>query len=263
MPTSGLAPVNGLEMYWESRGMGGTPLIVVHGGFGAASLLEALLGELARSRQVTAVELQGHGHTADINRPFSYEAFGDDIAGLASHLGHRRVDVMGYSLGAGAALRAAIQHPTLVRKLVVVSFPFRREGWFPEVRQGFDHMDQSAFPMMRQSPMYAAWREAAPDPQAFPVLMDKTGALQRRAYDWGAEIRELEVQTMLVYADADGIPPKHMAEFFTLLGGGLGDAGWDGARRSGNRLAILPGRTHYDIFQPGILTSVVDDFLVS
>jgi len=258
--TTGYAPVNGMELYWESYGAGNTPLLVVHGGYGVTSMFGPLSDELARRRRVIAIELQGHGHTRDIDRPFSYEAFGDDIAGVIAHLGLGRADLLGYSLGAGCCLRAAIQHPDLVRRLAVVSAPCRRDGWFPEVRAAFDQMSSGAFDQMKQSPMYASWSRVAPDPTAFPTLMDKTGELQRRPYDWSDEVRELRAETLLVFADADSIPMTHAAEFYALLGGGLGDAGWDGSGRAGARLAVIPGVTHYDIFQSPQLAAVVDDF---
>ena len=148
---------------------------------------------------------------------------------------------MGYSLGAGAGLRAAIQHPGVVRRLTVVSIPCRREGWFPEVLAAFEQMGRVGFDQMKHSPMYAAWAHVAPDCGAFPTLMDKTGELQRRPYDWTDQVRGLTMPTLLVYGDADSIAVSHAAEFFALLGGGLRDAGCDGSGRSEARLAILPG----------------------
>jgi pimeloyl-ACP methyl ester carboxylesterase len=109
--TTGYAPVNGVEMYWESRGSGGTPLVVVYGGYGLTSMFSDLLDDLADRRRVVAIELQGHGHTRDIDRPFSFEAFGDDIAGLIDSIGADRADLLGYSLGGQACLRCTIQHP--------------------------------------------------------------------------------------------------------------------------------------------------------
>src|SRR6476661_4706724 len=131
--TEGYAPVNGVQMYWRSIGEG-DPLVVVHGGFGVIDMFGDLLGRLAVGRRVIAVELQGHGHTADIDRPFTFEAFGDDLAALIEHLGLPNADLLGYSLGAGACLRAALQRPDLVRRLALVSGPCRRDGWFPGVR---------------------------------------------------------------------------------------------------------------------------------
>jgi pimeloyl-ACP methyl ester carboxylesterase len=257
----GFAPVGELQVYWRSLGEGGTPLVVVHGGFGVVEMFGEVLGALAARRRVVAVELQGHGRTADVDRAFTFEAFGDDVAGVVAHLGLGPVDLMGYSLGAGAVLRAAIQHPDLVRRLVVVSGPCRREGWYPEVRAGMDQVGSAGFEMMRQSPMYAAYAAVAPDVDAYPRLMDKTGELLRRPYDWTEEVRGLAAPTLLVYADADSIPLTHAAEFFALRGGGLHDAGWDGSLRPPSELAVLPGRTHYDVFAAPELAGVVTGFL--
>jgi len=258
--SEGYAPVNGVEMYWRSLGEG-DPLVVVHGGFGVVEMFGNVLDRLAADRRVVAVELQGHGHTRDIDRPFTFEAFGDDLVALIEHLGLERADLLGYSLGAGACLRAAIQHPDRVRRLTVVSGPCRRDGWYPGVLAGMAEVNRGLVDSMRQSPMYAAYAAVAPDVDAFPVLMDKTGALLARSYDWTAEVSAMTVPTLLVYGDADSIPPSHAAEFFALLGGGLRDAGWDGAGRPPSQLAILPGRTHYDIGAAPELADVVGRFL--
>jgi pimeloyl-ACP methyl ester carboxylesterase len=261
MATEGYADIGELRMFWRSIGEGGTPLVVVHGGFGVVDMLGEVLDRLALGRRVVAVELQGHGHTGDIDRAFTCEAFGDDLAALVEQLDLGPADLVGYSLGAAASLRAAIQHPDRFRRLVLVSTAFRSDGWFPEVRDGMSQVSSAGFEMMRQSPMYAAYAAVAPDVDAFPALMDKTGDLMRRPYDWTEEVRALTVPTLLVYADADSVPPSHAAEFFALLGGGLRDAGWDGSMRPPGGLAILPGRTHYDVFEAPELVSVVAGFL--
>jgi pimeloyl-ACP methyl ester carboxylesterase len=258
---TGYAPVNGLELYWESRGEGDTPLIVVHGGFGLTSMFGDLLDTLARDRRVIAIELQGHGHTRDVDRPFTYESFGDDIGALIDHLGSGQADLLGYSLGGGACLRAAIQHGDQVRRMALVAVPCKRDGWFPEVLAGFDQLGRRGFEQMRHSPMYADWSKVAPDLDSFPTLMDKTGELQRRTYDWRADVQGLKPPVQLVYADADSIPIAHMAEFFAMLGGGLHDAGWDGSDRPASRLAILPDTTHYDVFASPLLPPIIEDFL--
>lgn len=260
---SGYAPVHDIEIYWESYGEGGTPVIVLHDGYGLISMSRDLIERLASRRRVIAVELQGHGHTRDISRPFSYEAFGNDVAGVIAQHSLEEVDLVGYSLGAGAGLRAAIQHPGLIRKLAVGGLPYRRDGWFPEVLESMDQMSSAGFTYMQHSPQYAAWSRVAPDRDAFPGLMDQMGELVRRPYDWSEEIRELKTQTLLVYADADSLPLTHIADFYALLGGGLRDASWDGSARPEARLAILPGLTHYDIFQSPQLADVVEAFLDS
>jgi len=261
--TEGYAPVNGVQMYWRSYGEGGTPLVVVHGGFGLVDTWGGLLEQLAERRRVIAVELQGHGRTADVDRPFRRESFGDDLAALIEHLGLGQADLLGYSLGAACSLQAAIRHPDRIRKLVLVSTAYKSDGWFPEVREGMAQVGSGGFEMMRQSPAYAAYAAVAPDVDAFPALMDRTGDLLRQPFDSTEEVRALRPPTLLVYADADSIPPSHAAEFFALLGGGLRDANWDGSLRPASRLAVLPGRTHYDITGSPLLAPAVVDFLDS
>lgn len=259
---SGYAPVNGVDVYWESRGSGGTPLLMVHGGYGTTTMFGPVPGLLARDRQVVAIELQGHGHTRDTGRPFTWEAFGDDVAGVVRHLGFGQADLLGWSLGGEAVLRCAIQHQELVRKLVVVSAACRRGAWFPETRAAWDQMNAATMSgPMGQSPLYAAYAEVAPDRDAFPALIDKSGELLRRPYDWSSEVTGLTIPVLLAYADADSIPPSHAAEFFALLGGGQRDAGWDGSLAPASRLAILPGMTHYTIGSSPRLAAVVTDFL--
>ena len=151
---NGYAPVNGLQMYYESHGSG-QPLILLHGGAGSTGMFDAILPILGQGRRVITADLQAHGRTADIDRPLRYELFGDDVAALAAHLKLGKVDLMGYSLGAGAVLRAAIQHPEIVRKLVIVSTTFSRNGWFPEVREAMSRGRPEDAEMMKQSSIYA------------------------------------------------------------------------------------------------------------
>jgi pimeloyl-ACP methyl ester carboxylesterase len=262
VPTaSGLAPINGLQLYWESSGSGGTPLVLLHGGFGLTTMLGGLTARLAAGRRVIAVDLQGHGRTADIDRPLSFKALGDDVGALIRHLGLGQVDLMGYSLGGSTALRAALQHPDLIRQLVLVATPCAREGWYPEIQAQMLQIGRGGFEMMRRTPMYAAYAAVAPNPDAFGDLMDKMGALLSTPYDWREVVADLQPPTMLVYADADSIPVTHVAEFFALLGGGLRDGSWDDSGRPKGQLAILPGTTHYTIFDSPALVEPVIAFL--
>jgi pimeloyl-ACP methyl ester carboxylesterase len=260
----GYAPVTGgVQMYWRSLGQGGTPLVVVHGGFGVTTMFGDVLERLATRRRVVAVEVQGHGHTADVDRPLAWDDLGDDVTALVRHLDLGPVDLLGYSLGGGVVQRAAVRHPEVVRRLVVVAAPCRREGWLPDVLEGMAGVGSAGFEWMRQSPVYAAYAAVAPDVDAFPALMDKTGDLLRTPYDWSEEVRTISAPVLLVYGDADSVPPAHAAEFFALLGGGLRDAGWDGSGRPASQLAILPGRTHYDVASAPELATVIDGFLTS
>ncbi|GAA2332258.1 alpha/beta hydrolase [Dactylosporangium salmoneum] len=255
------AEVNGISLWYEEHGEG-APLVLLHGGFWTIELFGPLLPALAaQGRRVIAVELQGHGHTPDNDRPMRYETLGDDVAALIRHLGLPRADVMGYSLGAGAALRTAIQHPDVVRRLIVAAIPVRRTGWFPEVLAGTAQIGPESAEMMKASPLYAAYERVAPHPESWPVLATKLGDMLRRDYDWTAEAARISARTMLVYADADSVPTTHAAEFYALLGGGLRDAEWDASKRVAHRLAILPGRTHYDLTGDPTLPTLVNDFL--
>jgi pimeloyl-ACP methyl ester carboxylesterase len=258
--TSSYAPVNGLSMYYEVHGSG-QPLILLHGGFGMTGMFAGIIPQLAQNRQVIAVDLQGHGRTADIDRPLRSELMGDDLAALITHLGFAQADVMGYSMGGAAALRAAIQHPALVRKLVVVSVPFQRNGWSPEMVAGMEQMNAASMEFMRGTPMYEGYVAIAPDPDHFPALCDKMGDMLRQDYDWTAEVAALNMPTMIVCGDADGLPPAHAAQFFELLGGGKRDGSWDGSGMTHSRLAILPATTHYDIFASPALIASVTPFL--
>jgi pimeloyl-ACP methyl ester carboxylesterase len=216
---------------------------------------------LAEGRQVIGVDLQAHGRTADINRPMTYEAMADDVAALIGHLGMQKADVLGYSLGGGVALQTATRHPEAVRKAVLVSTPFKRDGWYPEVLAGMEQMGPEAAEPMKETPMYSLYAGVAPRPEDWPVLLSKVGELLRQDYDWSASVAELEMPVMIVVGDADSIPPAHAAEFFGLLGGGERDAGWEGSGRPESRLAILPGTTHYDIFYSPAMASASAPFL--
>ncbi|MGW3628314.1 alpha/beta fold hydrolase [Streptomyces sp. NPDC000880] len=256
------ADVNGLSLYFEEHGSGaGEPLVLLHGGIGAGEMFAPVLPTLAAQRRVILVDLQGHGRTADINRPLRPELIADDIAALLKYLGLARADVMGYSLGADVALRTAIQHPESTRRLVVVSTPTRRVGWFPEVVAQMDQMSAAAAEPMKQSPIYELYARLAPRVEDWPVLIGKIAELKQQDYDWTAEIAGISAPALLVFGDADAVQPAHVVEFFGLFGGGLKDAGWDGSGRSGARLAILPGATHYDILTSPLLADAVLTFL--
>jgi len=249
---TGYAPVNGLNMYYENHGEG-DPLVLLHGGIHGIRHFEALIPVLEKGRQVIAVELQGHGRTADVDRPLRYETMADDIAALIAHLGLERADVLGYSLGAGTALQLAIRHPGAVRRLIVVSQPIRRQGWYPEVLEGMNQMGPAVGEAMNQSPL----AEIYPDVD-WPALCTKLGDLLRQEYDWTDGVAAIKAPTLLVFADADAVRGAHIMEFWGVLGGGLRDAGLDGSGRPAAQLAIIPNATHYNVCDsPALATTVV------
>ena len=253
------ASVNGLAMYYERHGTG-EPLVLLHGGFGSTGMYDGIMRLLSQGRQVLAVDLQAHGRTADIDRPLSSESLADDIAAFIKHLALDQADVMGYSFGGSAALRTAIQHPTVVKRLVVVSAGFKRTGMYPAILAAMDQegLDADA---MQHTPMYQAYAQIAPRPHDWPVLVAKMVAWQRKDYDWSQDVAKITIPTLLVFGDADIISPRHAVEFFELLGGGKEDAGWDGSKMPQARLCILPGMTHYTIFASPELARTVARFL--
>jgi pimeloyl-ACP methyl ester carboxylesterase len=263
MPTaskSGYAPVNGLKMYYEAHGSG-RPLILLHSGLGAIEMFSEILSALSRDRQAIAVDLQAHGRTADIDRPLSYQAMADDVAALIQYLKFEKADVMGYSVGGEVAVRTAIQHPEVVRKVVVVSAAFSRNGWYPDVLAEMAKTGEDSAARMKQTPMYQLYSQLAPKPEDWPVLHTKLGEMLRKDYDWSKDIPAIKVPVLLVFGDADAVRTAHAVQFFELLGGGKKDGGWDGSGISNACLAILPGLTHYTIFSSPALVTIVTPFL--
>jgi pimeloyl-ACP methyl ester carboxylesterase len=257
---TGYAAVNGLTLYYEIQGSG-DPLILLHGGLGSTGMTSQIRPALSNARRVITVDLQGHGRTADIDRPISYSAMADDVAALMGHLGIGEADLMGYSLGGGVALRTAIQHPGAVRKLVVVSTPCRRDGWYPEILAAVAQLDVIAAASMKQSALYRIYAGTAPRPEDWPVLLTKLRDMLKQEYDWSKEVAAIRAPTLLVFADADSVRPAHIVQFYELLGGGQRDGGWDGSGSSASRLAILPGLTHYNIISSPALVAAVLPFL--
>ena len=259
MPNANFADVNGQHIFYSVHGAG-TPLILLHGGINPDSFGDNL-AELARGRQVIAVHLQAHGRTPDTDRPLRSESMGDDVAALIGHLDLGKADVMGYSLGAGVALQAAIRHPDAVDRLVIVSAAMKQDGFYPEGVAAFRQLEANAA-------TYGPGVKASPLGQAYPDvdwtnLFSKVGDLTKRPFDWSADVAKLQARTLLVFADADAIRPEHMVEFWKALGGGQRDAGIDGSLRPENQLAIVPNTTHYTLAADPMLPEIVERFLAS
>ena len=256
------AEVNGINLYYETHG-NGRPLILLHGGLGSGEMFGPVLSLLAERHQVVAVDLQGHGRTADIDRPIDVRLMAGDIAALIDHLHLATPDVVGYSLGGGVALQTAAQYPTKVRRLVIVSANLRPDAIYAEMRAQQGQVNAAAADFMKDTPMYHLYQRVAPRPEDFPRLLDKIGEAMSKDFDFTEEVRGLQVPTLVVAADADMAPPSHYVEVFKLLGGGLRDGGWMGEGRptGGHALAILPGLTHYSICNSPLLAAATLAFL--
>ena len=263
-PQSGYAPVNGIELYYEIHGSG-KPMVLLHGGFGAIEMFGPVLGEIAKTRQVIGVDLQGHGRTLPFDRPMTFANMATDVAELIKWLGHDKADVVGYSMGGATALRLGIDHPEVVNRLVLTSVPYSFAGWHDYNQQGMKGMAANpagAVDGMKQSPMYQLYAQLMPDAAAnWSKTIAQTAGLVAQDFDWSASIPGLPIPTMLMYGDWDAVRTSHMASFFELLGGGKQDAGWDGAGMNNNRLAVLNGATHYNIFMDPRVVATVAGFL--
>jgi len=255
-PQSGYASVNGLEMYYEIHGTG-EPLVVLHGGYMSIPTMGEIVPRLAETRQVIAVELQGHGRTADIDRPLTYEQMADDVAALMGEISVENADVFGYSMGGGVALQVAIRHPEVVRKLVVASATYNSSGFQP----GLVEMIETITPeMVAGSPPELDYMSLAPNPENFPKLVEKLVQLDLEVQDWPAEdIQAIESPTLLIFGDADSITLEHAVDLFRLRGGGVNG---DVTGLPNAQLAVLPATTHIGVmFRVELLNAMITEFL--
>ena len=256
------AQVNGINLYYETMGTG-RPLILLHGGLGSGEMFGPVRPALAEHHQVIVPDLQGHGRTADIDRPIDIRLMADDIAALIDHLGLDKPDLVGYSLGGGVALETAVKYPDKVRRLVAASANVWRDAIPPEMLAQQAQVNAAAAEFMKDTPMYQLYKQVAPRPEDFPRLLDKVGESMAQDFDFTEDVRGLQVPTLIVAADADMAPPSHYVEVFKLLDGGLRDGGWmgEGRPKGGHALAILPGLTHYNLGSSPLFATIVLAFL--
>ena len=256
-PISGYAPVNGLKMYYEIHGEG-EPVVMLHGAFMSITGWADWVNELAKSRKVIAVEMQGHGRTADIKRDMTAENLADDVAALLDHLKIPSADLIGYSMGGGVAMQTAIRHPEKVRKVVVISAVFRYEGW---VKEGRDALPKITAEVFKGSPVEAEYKRLSPTPNEFPVFVRHVISSGTRPYDFGADkMRATKAPMFFIHGDADGVRLDHIAEMYRLKGGG--EIHGDMMTRAASRLAIIPDTTHVTLMsRMSMIVPMVNDFL--
>jgi pimeloyl-ACP methyl ester carboxylesterase len=256
-PTTGYAPVNGLQMYYEIHGSG-DPVVLLHGSFMTiTNSWNEGIGELSKTRKVIAIEMQGHGRTADINRNFSYENLADDVAALLNYLKIPNADLIGYSMGGGVAMQCAIRHPEKVRKLVSISAVFRHNGW---VKEALDAFPQLTSETLKGSPIETEYKQLSPTPNEFPNFIKRVITMDLRPYDFGAEqLMATKAPMFFIHGDADGVRLEHISEMFRLKGDEIfGDM----RPRSASRLAILPNTTHITLMERmPVIVPMVNDFI--
>jgi pimeloyl-ACP methyl ester carboxylesterase len=256
-PTTGYAPVNGLKMYYEIRGSG-EPVVLLHGAFMAITgEWNDWINELAKTRRVIAVEMQGHGRTGDIDRDITLENLSDDVAALLDHLKIPTADVVGYSLGGGTAIAFAIRHPEKVRKVVVISAPLRRDGW---AKEGNDVWPNFKWEMLKGTPTEVEWKKLNPNSNSFPDFFNHIKAAAMRPYDLGVDrFKATKGPMFFIFGDADGVRLDHITEMYRLKGG---EVFGDVRPRSDSRLAIIADTTHVTLInRMTTIVPMVNDFL--
>ena len=255
-PTTGYAPVNGLTMYYEIHGTG-DPVVLLHGSFMTiTNNWTGWIDQLSKTRKVIAVEMQGHGRTADIKRDFNYENLADDVAALLDYLKIPSADLIGYSMGAGVAMQCAIRHPEKVRKVVSISGWFRLDG---VVKEALDALQQLTSEAFKDSPIETEYKKLSPTPNEFPNFVKRVISVNLEPYDFGADkIKATKAPMFFIHGDADGVRLEHIAEMFRLKGGEIHG---DMRPRSASRLAILPNTTHVTLMERmAVIVPMVNDF---
>lgn len=256
-PTTGYAPVNGLKMYYEIHG-NGEPVVMLHGAFMAITdEWRDWVNELSKTRKVIAVEMQGHGRTADIDRDMTYENLSDDVAGLLDHLKIPSADVLGYSLGGSVAMLTAIRHPEKVRKAVIISASLRQDSWVIDPK-GF--WSNFTWEMMKGTPAEIGYKKLSPTPDGFPKFFDHLKATAMRPYDFGADkLKATKAPMFFIHGDADGFRLDYIAEMYRLKGG---EVHGDMQPHSESRLAIIPDATHVSLMNRiSTIVPMINDFL--
>jgi len=258
-PTTGYAPVNGLEMYYEIHGSGGTPLVLLHGGlFNIDLQFGDLIPRLAATRQVIAADFQAHGRTNDIDdRPLTVPNLASDVVGLLQHLKVERADMFGYSVGGAVTTEIAVRHPELVRKIVVSSSSFSRDGDRPENAEAVDALTVD---MIAGTPMEQDYRAKSPHPDKLQQLLDKLGQFDHLFTGWSEdEIRGIAAPTLITVGDCDIVRLDHAIRFLQLRGG---DVNGDFVGVPASQLAVLPGTTHFfGLSRPSLVLELVVPFL--
>ncbi len=264
-PTTGYASVNGVKMYYEIHGPdkpgfgnSGEPVVLLHGAFMTiTNNWTGWIEELSKTRKVIAIEMQGHGRTADVSRDITYDNLADDVAALLYDLKIPRADLIGYSMGGSVAIQCAIRHPDKVRKAVIVSARFRHDGF---AKEGLDAIRGLTADVFKGSPLETEYKKLSPTPDGFPDFVQRIVAMAAKPFDFGADkLKANPTPMFFIHGDADGVLLAHIAEMFRLKGG---ETHGDMMPRSASRLAILPDTTHVTLMQRiATIVPLVNDFL--
>ncbi|MGF4043734.1 alpha/beta fold hydrolase [Paenarthrobacter nitroguajacolicus] len=259
-PETGYAEINGLRMYYELHGSGGTPLLLLHGGlFDIEQQFGALIPALSADRRVIATDFQGHGRTNDIDRALNTADLASDVVGLLKHLGVGEIDVFGFSVGGAVALHLAIKHPQLIRKLIVSSVSFNPDG---DRGGNAEAVTEMTVDMIAGTPMEQRYLTVSPHPdhEHLQGLLTKLGGYDTGSKGWSdEEIRGIQAPTLITVGDSDMVKLEHAVRFLQLRGG---DVNGDFEGVPASQLAVFPGTTHFfGLARTNLVLDVVTTFL--
>ena len=227
--------VNGVHMYTETYG-DGTPLVLLHGGMLTIDLnFASLIPTLAQRHRVLGVEMQGHGRTADIDRPITPAALAGDVVGMLDQLGVDRAHVFGHSMGAAVALELAVNSPDRVRSIVAASASVRPEGMHEDLTDPEKMATSARMPTAQDFADFTeAYRRLSPHPDHFEEFLSRMSTSNADLQGWSDEqLARITAPTLLVIGDRDFTTVEHAALMLQLI--------------PGSQLAVLPGTTHMQV----------------
>jgi pimeloyl-ACP methyl ester carboxylesterase len=253
---TGYAPVNGIKIYYEVYGEG-TPIVLLHGAFYTIEMnWGQLIPELSKTRKVIAIEMQGHGHTAFSDRELSITTLASDVKGVMDYLKIDSADIAGYSMGGSVAYQFAVQNPTRLRKLVIISSTYKSSGWLPIVNNAFENFKPEFFD---NTPIKAAYDAVAPDKTKWREFLEQMFAFAKVPFDVGdSNIAKIAAPVLIISGDNDGLDKIELVKTYQLLGGGVSDL----QPMPKSQLAIVPSQGHVSLMmQTTTILNYLNNFL--
>lgn len=254
---AGYAPVNGTKIYYEIYGEG-RPLVLLHGAFYTIGLnWSELIPELAKTRKVIALEMQGHGHSPFSERKLSITILATDVENLMDYLKIDSADVAGFSMGGSVAYQFAVQSPKRLRKLVIISSTHKSSGWLPIVNGGFKDFKPEFFD---NTPLKTEYDKVAPDKTKWRQFLAQMFVFADEPFDCGDEnIARIASPVLLISGDNDGLDKVELMKTYKLLGGGVSA---DLQPMPKSQLAIVPAQGHVSLMmQTQTILGYLNNFL--
>jgi len=255
--SSGYAPVNGINVYYEVYGEG-RPLVLLHGAFYTIDMnWGQLIPELSKTRKVIAIEMQGHGHTPFSDRELSITTLANDVEKVMDYLKIDSADVAGYSMGGSVAYQFAVQNPKRLRKLVIISSTYKSNGWLPIVNSAFKKFKPEFFD---NTPFQTGYDAVAPDKAKWTNFLKQMLDFVKVPFNVGdSNIAKIAAPVLIISGDNDGLDKIELMKTYQLLGGGVTA---DLQPMPKSHLAIVPSQGHVSLMmQTTTLLNYLNGFL--